>query len=486
MALRSLATASKLAPDTAGSHILVHLVQRAVIRVSGQDALKFLQGYTTNDTRLLTAGGGHATAQATSFLNGKGRTVAEAVLSVDAAPTAVGGPTLYVDVDAGARDGLLRHLRAYKLRSAVAVEDASASHAVYAVLPVEPFSWTQGAKTEDVRGHRGAVLAAASRLLSSTGGSAAVDPRSPSVLGLRVVAPTTSGLPEALPLHHGSLQEYDALRMLCGVPEGAETAELMPLEWNAALLHAVSFDKGCYLGQELVARTHHRGLVRKRVLPVYLTGASSPPRPPAPADPLAAALVRRTEEAVRAHLTGAGGAGRGQGHGPAQTHVEPHVPHAHSKILHGGHAPSKHAEHGRAGPGGASLLRLPFPWLDSHWRGSVEVGAALESGGGVAGRAPGRVVSWRAGTNLAMAVLRVNSLPTTPRAEAAEAARVEEESGGGEGDAVLAQLRRVHERVAAAVPPDLHVGAGDGRLRAVPVLPQYWRLVGSAVEEDDA
>lgn len=42
----------------------------------------------------------------------------------------------------------------------------------------------------------------------------------------------------------------------------------MPLEYNLAGLNAISFDKGCYVGQELIARTHHRGVIRKRLLPL--------------------------------------------------------------------------------------------------------------------------------------------------------------------------------------------------------------------------
>ena len=47
----------------------------------------------------------------------------------------------------------------------------------------------------------------------------------------------------------------------------------MALEYNVDLLHGVTFDKGCYLGQELVARTHYQGLIRKRVLPVQFESA---------------------------------------------------------------------------------------------------------------------------------------------------------------------------------------------------------------------
>ena len=49
----------------------------------------------------------------------------------------------------------------------------------------------------------------------------------------------------------------------------------MPLECNLEGLNAVSFEKGCYVGQELTARTHHRGVVRKRVVPARFEVANA-------------------------------------------------------------------------------------------------------------------------------------------------------------------------------------------------------------------
>ncbi|MCL7027463.1 hypothetical protein MKW94_023307, partial [Papaver nudicaule] len=47
--------------------------------------------------------------------------------------------------------------------------------------------------------------------------------------------------------------------------------EAFPLEYNFTVLNAISFDKGCYVEQELVARTHHRGVIRKRLLPLNIS-----------------------------------------------------------------------------------------------------------------------------------------------------------------------------------------------------------------------
>jgi folate-binding protein YgfZ len=46
------------------------------------------------------------------------------------------------------------------------------------------------------------------------------------------------------------------------------SGEAIPLEYNLAALNAISFEKGCYIGQELIARTHHRGVIRKRLMPM--------------------------------------------------------------------------------------------------------------------------------------------------------------------------------------------------------------------------
>lgn len=56
--------------------------------------------------------------------------------------------------------------------------------------------------------------------------------------------------------------------------------EAIPLEYNLVGLNAISFDKGCYVGQELVARTHHRGVIRKRLLPLRFVKDSGEGTPP--------------------------------------------------------------------------------------------------------------------------------------------------------------------------------------------------------------
>ncbi|EHB18108.1 hypothetical protein GW7_06475 [Heterocephalus glaber] len=73
----------------------------------------------------------------------------------------------------------------------------------------------------------------------------------------------------------GDPQDYRAHRYQQGVPEGVRDLPpgvALPLESNLVFMNGVSFTKGCYIGQELTARTHHMGVIRKRLFPVRLTG----------------------------------------------------------------------------------------------------------------------------------------------------------------------------------------------------------------------
>lgn len=99
------------------------------------------------------------------------------------------------------------------------------------------------------------------------------DPRSPT-MGMRILGDGTSG-PPLVQAEPSDPDAYQIRRYLNGVAEG--TSEIrrdmaLPLESNMDVMGGIDFRKGCYLGQELTIRTKHRGVVRKRILPVLLYG----------------------------------------------------------------------------------------------------------------------------------------------------------------------------------------------------------------------
>jgi folate-binding protein YgfZ len=111
---------------------------------------------------------------------------------------------------------------------------------------------------------------AASKTWGSTALSLITDPRVPT-LGTRAILPAeaVAGVSWAESVM-APAAAYETLRLLQGVPEGPDLVERLPSECNLDLLHGINFAKGCYLGQELTARTQFKGVVRKRLLPFFL------------------------------------------------------------------------------------------------------------------------------------------------------------------------------------------------------------------------
>jgi folate-binding protein YgfZ len=81
-------------------------------------------------------------------------------------------------------------------------------------------------------------------------------------------------------LARGTRSQYDRMRLRLGVPDGSRDLvadRSLLLESGFEELHGVSFTKGCFVGQELTARTKHRGLIKRRLLPVRVDGALPAP-----------------------------------------------------------------------------------------------------------------------------------------------------------------------------------------------------------------
>jgi len=199
------------------------LPHRGVIEIEGEDKKAFLQGLISNDINLVTP----EQAIYATLLTPQGRFLFDFFITEK-------DGTFLLDVESARLEPLLKKLSLFKLRSKVTLK-ARQDLKVYAI-------WGEGFPLE-----------------------AYPDPRL-EALGARLMG-------EATP--NSSAEAYDLHRLKLGVPEGG--IDLLPekailLESGLDELNAISWTKGCYMGQELTARTKYRGLVRKRLFPVKIEG----------------------------------------------------------------------------------------------------------------------------------------------------------------------------------------------------------------------
>jgi folate-binding protein YgfZ len=233
----------------------VLLPERGVLSVRGADAVPFLQGLVSADLNRVTA----QQAGYGALLTPQGKFLFDFIMVRS-------DEQLLLDTERARAGELTRRLLMYRLRSKVELEDVSERWAVAAVL---------GGGVPERLGLPDRP--GACRQLGD--GFALVDPRL-ARLGGRVLTPADAidGELEGLDLAKLEPEAYERARLALGIPDGSrdlvvERSTL--LESGFEELRGVDFAKGCFIGQELTARMHHRGLVRKRLLPVMLKG----PRP---------------------------------------------------------------------------------------------------------------------------------------------------------------------------------------------------------------
>ena len=248
--------------------------QRGILQLAGPDAPKLVQGLITNDIVHLTEA---KASLAAAFLTNKGRVITESVITIatDAKEAPHGGPDkFFLDVPVEVKEGLLRHLRLFKLRAKVVITDLTATARVCVVLglPDEALVDLEVVKKHWTgRGEEVLGLGPDPRI--------ALPGQHP--LGIRAIITPSPAFPffcsqQQQQEHQQQPREvYEALRFLHGVGEGPDLAERLPSECNLDLIHAVNFHKGCYLGQELTARTQFKGVIRKRLLPFFFLPSSS-------------------------------------------------------------------------------------------------------------------------------------------------------------------------------------------------------------------
>jgi folate-binding protein YgfZ len=201
------------------------LPNRGVLALTGEDRVSFLQGLVTNDVRLADPD----RVIYACLLTPQGRFLHDMFIygEVD---------RLLIECEAARRDDLLKRLKMFALRAKIGLADVTSEYGVEVAWPI---------------------------------GEGLADPRHPELGVRRLVAADSCGAE--------AYQLYDRHRLSLGIPDGSRDmppGEALPMENNLDKLHAIAWDKGCYMGQELTARMNYRGLVKKTLRRVRIEGAA--------------------------------------------------------------------------------------------------------------------------------------------------------------------------------------------------------------------
>jgi folate-binding protein YgfZ len=223
------------------------LPDRGVVKVSGEDARNFLNGLVTTDVTQLAPGLGRFGA----LLTPQGKIIADFLITE--APSGHGGGFL-LDCPRALAKGLADKLGFYKLRAKVTVENLSDSLG---------------------------VLAAWDGDFTVRPDLSFADPRN-DALGWRILIPEelkqkVANLVGAELVDRGL---YEAQRIAAGAPRGGLDfmyGDAFPHETNMDRLHGIDFEKGCYVGQEVISRMQHRGTARTRTVKIILDGFAPEP-----------------------------------------------------------------------------------------------------------------------------------------------------------------------------------------------------------------
>ena len=240
---------------TTDNNILCDLSHLGILEISGADAVTFLQGQVTNDVKLLTSQGNISHAHYSAYCNPKGRMLALflAFAHYD---------HLHLQLNRDLLEPIMKRLKMYVMRSLVEIKDVSDSIIKFGIngpqatsLLALIFSKVPTKDYELISLENGAIL----KLTSANNDSRF------EIFTDVVNAPI---IWDALKANCQLVEKahWDWLEIQAGIPdiELKTQEQFVPQMLNLDILGAINFKKGCYTGQEIVARTHYLGSVKRR------------------------------------------------------------------------------------------------------------------------------------------------------------------------------------------------------------------------------
>ena len=234
--------------------LIINHPDAGFISVAGDDSCAFLQSIITANVETLPV----SACRPSALLTPQGRVLIDMMVY---RPTT---DRFILRSDSKRRDDLFARLRRYRLRRPIEI---AIEPDVKLFLVIENKDATQSGK--QTPGHKLDQLRDSEGIIISC-----IDPRNPD-LGTHILATDAK-----ITVSVDQIDIWHATRIAAGIPEGA--IDLIPeralmLEAGLDQLGAVDFEKGCYVGQEVTARTHYRGLVKRRLAPFILADTAATP-----------------------------------------------------------------------------------------------------------------------------------------------------------------------------------------------------------------
>lgn len=259
-----------------GQKTFAILEDRGVVSLRGEDARFFLQGLVTNDMDEVSP----ERAVWTALLTPQGKYLFDFFVA-----ELMGA--LVLDCERARIPDLIQRMTRYRLRSRVDITDDSEDWIVAALVGTE--------------GDSQALAGSEGRAGAFAGGVCYVDPRYGGA-GARAILPRNAVAQlDAFGFARGDAADYDIHRLICGLPDGSRdlvVEKSLPMENGFDPLHAIAWDKGCYVGQELTARMRYRGTAKRTLLPVEIDGAAPAPGTPILQDGKDAGEMRSARDGI--------------------------------------------------------------------------------------------------------------------------------------------------------------------------------------------
>jgi tRNA-modifying protein YgfZ len=232
---------------------------RGGVAVIGPDGADYLQGQLTNDVESLAVGEG----QYAALLDRKGH------LQTDMRVLRPATEEILLDFEPTAREAALRHLTMYSVGRDVQIVDATAERAIVSLIGPRA---AEIAGTPPLPEFASEMASVAGTPVLAVGTREGVDLFFPATERERLLAALTdAGAVEVSP------EAAEILRVESGVPRFGAEMDTATMPAEAAIVDdAVSFTKGCYIGQETVARLHYKGKPNRHLRGLRLSGAAEP------------------------------------------------------------------------------------------------------------------------------------------------------------------------------------------------------------------